>query len=237
MGIVNAESGTVQAPVARVLDTLHPARFADLPATLVGQALGCRSGRRFLYRRASLAAPDVFVPERACWSHWLAGSPWLAWPRGELAGFAHVLGVVAMAPALRVILQRDKVLFLRRVAGESPWRVMQRQDPWDGAPPEAVRHLGSALLRRCGDEEDVLRSALLRRGAIEFIGHAERTDALLASRLRLSFVGALPEACAGECWLPTQAVDGLLQEYDAAWKARRADARVAPAADGGEAAP
>lgn len=159
------------------------------------------------------------MPGQARWDAWVPSAPWLVWSRETLCDFTHVLGVVALGPALRVILQRDRVLFLREATGSEAWRVMQAHDPWHRAPPETVRHLGCALLRRCGGDGDALQTALFRRGLIEFTGHAERADELLAARLRLSFVEQLPGQCGKECWLPAEAVDQLLSEQHAVWQA------------------
>lgn len=218
-----------QAPLSRMLDVVHPARFAGMPPALTARALASRRGRRFLYARARRLAPDVFRPDADTWNVWLSSAPWLAWPRTQLHAFAHVLGVVALGPVLRVVLQRDRVLFLRRVAGDEVWHTMQTHDAWDGSPPESVRHMGAALLRRCGEDASSLRDAIHRRGSIEFIGHAERDNALLAQRLRMSFMDAPPEADDRQCWLSSRVVGTLLSEQHMAWMQARAEAHAAEA--------
>lgn len=219
---VTAEGATAAAPALRTLDVVHPAHFAGMPHVLVQRGLQSRHGRRLLYRRACRLDPEVFQPRSDGWDDWVPAAPWLAWPRGRLEHFARLLGVTAVGPALRIILQRDKVLFLRRVAGEEAWRLMQAHDPWDGPAPETVRHLGSALLRRAGTDAAALADAFVRRGTIEFVGHADRTAPLLARRLRLAFAGDVDASCARECWLPAPAVDRLVAECHERWQAEEA---------------
>lgn len=195
---------------AAALDVVHPAHFAGIPRGLCERALRSRCGRRRLAGMAHRIAPDVFAPGGVDWNAWLPTHPWLRWSRPQIEWATRLLGVFALAPALRVTLERKRVLLLRAAVGADAWRAMQAFDPWKGTPPEAVRHMGAARLRRCGDDEAAIRDATMERGIIEFVGHVERADATLAQRLRLAYARDIPPACSPERWLPDGAAEEAL---------------------------
>lgn len=203
---------TGRNPAAMALDAMHPTRFAGVPATLSQRALHSRQGRRRLFGMAQQVSPQVFTAEREPWQAWAGSHPWLHWTQCRMQTCARCLGAIALGPALKVILERDVVLFLRGAVGNDAWRVMQQADPWHGPAPDGVRRRGAAVIRACGNDAAAVAAAVSRRGAMELVGHAERESALLAERARLAYASDLPSACASECWLPTEAVAPLLEE-------------------------
>lgn len=225
---------TGHGPATLALDAMHPTRFAGLPAALSQRALRSRLGRRQLFALALQASPRVFTAEREPWQAWAGSHPWLRWTQCQMQTCARSLGAIALGPALKVVLERDAVLFLRGAVGNDAWRVMQQANPWHGPAPDTVRSLGAAVIRDCGTDAAAVAAAVSRRGAVELIGHAERESALLAERARLAYAPGLPDACARECWLPVGAVAPLLEEQ----RERFAAAQAADVAgsDGQEAA-
>lgn len=198
-------------PAAMALDAMHPTRFAGVPAALSQRALRSRQGRRQLFGMALRVSPHVFTAEREPWQTLAKTHAWLHWAQCRMQTCARCLGAIALGPALKVILERDAVLFLRDAVGQEAWRVMQQSDPWQGPAPDTVRRLGAALIADCGRDAAAVAAAVSRRGATELVGHAERESALLAERMRLAFPSGLPSACTGECWLPAEAVAPLLE--------------------------
>ena len=167
-------------------------------------------GRRHLARAMLRAEPKVFEPAHERWAAWAADEPWLAWPQPELDAFTRELGAIAFGPAVRVTVERGEVLFLREALGLDGWRRAQSADPWNGPAPEAVRHMGRAVIQRCERDVQALRDAVFERGKIEFLGHAGRRDARLADRLALAYATAPALPCAKESWLPASTVPSLL---------------------------
>jgi hypothetical protein len=195
-----------------LLDAVHPAHCGALPAALVERARLSATGRRYLARAAIGTAPAVFAPDHERWQAWQDDEPWLRWPQARLQAFTLVLGTLALAPALRMLVERQAVLFARTALGMENWRRAQTANPWAGQPPESVRQMGSAVLQRCGRDAQALREALHERGKIEFLAHAERRHASLAARLALAYARVPGRACRGEAWLPSSAVPALLVE-------------------------
>lgn len=202
-----------QCHAQALLDGLHPQHCGDYPTTLLERARYSALGRRHLTRAALARAPDLFAPDQERWQAWQESQPWLLWPQSQLVGFTRELGALSLAPALRVVLERNAVLFLREAIGGELWRLVQIADPWRGRSSETIRLMGNALLQRCGKNAESLRSALFERGKIEFLGHAERTDAALAARLGQAYAAIPAEPCARECWLPADAVAQRLAQH------------------------
>jgi hypothetical protein len=175
------------------------------------------------------ARPDVFQPAHERWEAWAVDEPWLAWPQPDIDAFTRELGAIALGPAVRVTVERAEVLFLREALGLEVWRRAQAADPWHGQAPEAVRHMGRAVIQRCGRDAQALREAVYERGKIEFLGHAGRGDAGLAERLALAYAMAPALPCAKDAWLPAAAVPQLLAE--------RMQPPLVDDADGAEALP
>lgn len=193
-----------------LLDGLHPERCVGVPVDLLEHARRSALGRRHLARAALRTAPAVFAPDHERWQAWFDTEDWLHWPYTTLETFTRELGAVAFGPALRVAVERSEVLFLREAFGLEAWRRAQSADPWCGAAPEAVRHMGRAVMQRCDRDAQALRDAVFERGKIEFLGHAGRSDAGLAERLALAYASAPALPCIKECWLPAGTVASLL---------------------------
>ncbi len=208
---MTAERAMLRQRHARaVLDGLHPAHFGAIPGALLESARHSPTGRRMLARVAMRRADALFAPDQERWEPWRGSEIWLDWPQPRLYAFTRALGAIALGPAMRMTVERDTVLFLRQVLGLEIWREAQQATPWQGAAPDAVRQMGSSVLRRCGSDADAFAAALLERGQIEFLGHAERCDEDLAARLALSYA-QLPAAPYGkEGWLPPGAVAARL---------------------------
>jgi hypothetical protein len=193
-----------------LLDSLHPARCPALPAPLLERARASALGRRHIVRAALHAAPAVFAPDQGRWRTWEDQEPWLRWTCAELEAFTRELGALAFGPALRIAVERSEVLFLREALGLEVWRRAQSADIWGGPAPEAVRHMGRAVMQRCGRDAAALRAAVFERGEIEFLAHAGRRDPRLAERLALAYATAPVLPCIKECWLPAAAVPAVL---------------------------
>lgn len=207
---MNTEQAMRRQHAQALLDGLHAERCAGVPVALLEQARRSALGRRHLARAAWRAAPTVFAPDHERWQAWIETEDWLHWPHTTLESFTHELGAVAFGPALRVAVERSEVLFLREAFGLDAWRRAQAADPWRGAAPEAVRHMGRAAMQRCERDAQALRDAVFERGKIEFLGHAGRSDARLAERLALAYASAPALPCIKECWLPAGTVAELL---------------------------
>lgn len=212
---MNAECGVRQRQARALLDAMHPAHCGDFPEPLLQQARGSAYGRRHLAQAALRSVPGVFAPDQERWQPWLDDEPWLQWPHARLHAFTRELGVMTLGPALRMVVERSAVLFMRGALGADNWRRAQNTHPWPGAAPEAVRQMGNAVLQRCGRDAQALSDALDERGKIEFLGHAERRHAALAERLALAYAQTPARPCKGYCWLPTSAVPALLAEQQA----------------------
>jgi len=212
---MNVECSVRQQHARALLDAVHPVRCGDFPEPLLQQARRSPIGRRQLARIALRHAPGVFAPDHERWQPWQDDEPWLQWPHARLHAFTQELGVIALGPALRMIVERNAVLFMRSTLGLDNWRRAQSANPWPGPAPEAVRQMGSAVLQRCGQHAQALSDAVYERGKIEFLGHAERRHAALAERLALAYAQTPARPCKGECWLPTSAVPALLAEQQA----------------------
>ncbi len=211
----------MRRPHARaVLDGLHPARWPAVAGPLLERSRTSALGRRHLARTMLREQPHVFEPDHERWDSWAADEPWLAWPQADLDAFTRELGAIAYGPAVRVTVERGEVLFLREALGLDDWRRAHSADPWRGPAPEAVRHMGRAVIQRCERDAQALREAVYERGKIEFLGHAGRRDARLAERLALAYATAPALPCAKESWLPAATVPALLAE------------RARPSADG-----
>lgn len=209
---MNVEYSLRQQHARAVLDGLHPVHCGDLPEPLLSRAQHSRMGRRHLARAALRCAPDVFAPDYERWQRWLDDEPWLQWPQSRLQTFAQKLGAIALGPALRMIVERTTVLSIRSALGTENWRCAQSVNPWPESAPEAIRHMGEAVLQRCGSDAHALRAAVHERGKVEFIGHAERRHESLAARLALAYAVVPAGSCKGECWLPASTVPMLLAE-------------------------
>jgi hypothetical protein len=193
-----------------LLDGLHAGHFGELPQALHDQARHTALGRRVLARMALRRVPALFAPDQERWQTWDASESWMHWPPSRLQSFTRTLGVLSLGPALRVIVERQAVLFVREVLGADAWRQAQLALAWKGNPPEAIRQMGAALLHRCGRDAQALLDAVDERGRIEFIGHAERRHAELATRLVLVYAQAPSRPCSRETWLPLSTVADLL---------------------------
>lgn len=193
-----------------LLDGLHANHFDELPPALLESARHSALGRRVLARMALRRVPALFAPDQERWQSWAASESWMHWPQPRLQAFTRTLGVLSLGPALRVIVERQAVLFVRDVLGADAWRQAQLALAWKGNPPEAIRQMGATLLHRCGRDAQALLAAIDERGRIEFIGHAERRDAELAARLVLAYAQAPARPCSKATWLPLSTVADLL---------------------------
>jgi hypothetical protein len=213
---MSAQAGARILHARATLDALHPSRLgAGLPPALVARARESQLGRRMLVRSAVRRTPQVFQPEQRIWAPWLESEAWLLWPNERLQLAAMELGLLGIGPALRMTVQRSQVLFLRRALGAEAYAWAIAAGPWREAAPEAVRHMGAALLRRCGDDALLLVDEVRRRGIIEFLAHAARVDHVLMSRLALAFVDSdVPSNPRQECWLPFDTVVDYLKRAE-----------------------
>ena len=195
-----------------LLDAVDRAHCGDVPPALLERARRSPVGRRHLARAALKAAPEVFAPEQQRWHSWQVDEPWLQWSQARLQMFALELGAIALGPALRMLVERSAVLRAREALGIEVWRSALAVNPWPMASPEGIRHMGEAVLQRCGRNAQRLHDEVYRRGQIEFIAHAERQHELLAARLRLAYAQPPAAPCKAEGWLPASAVPALLAE-------------------------
>lgn len=227
---MNVESSLRQRHARAMLDGMHPAYCGDFPEPLLHKARHSPVGRRHLARAALRNAPEVFMPDHERWQHWLEDEPWLQWPQARLQAFTQELGAIALGPALRMIVERSAVLFVRGALGVETWRRAQSVNPWPGQSPEAIRRMGEAVLQRCGDDAQALKDEVYERGKVEFIGHAERRHETLATRLVLAYAQVPARPCKVDGWLPASAVPALLVEQEAL-DAETAAAMAPPAAE------
>ena len=207
---MNVEYNLRQQHARAVLDGLHPVHCGDLPEPLLSRAQHSPMGRRHLARAALRYAPGVFAPDHERWQRWQDDEPWLQWPQSRLQAFTQKLGAIALGPALRMIVERSAVLFVRSTLGAENWRCAQSVNPWPDSVPEVIRHMGEAVLQRCGSDAHALSAAVHERGKVEFIGHAERQHESLAARLALAYAVVPAGSCRGDCWLPASSVPMLL---------------------------
>lgn len=212
---MSAERAMRRQHARAVLDGLHPVHRGDWPAALGERARYSALGRRYLARSAMQAVPAVWAPDQERWRAWQEQEPWLLWPHARVAAFTRELGAIALGPALRLLVERNAVLFVRETLGLEPWRRSQSVNPWREQAPEAVRHMGQAVLQRCERDAASLSAAIDERGSIEFLGHAERAGPALAARLAGAYAVPPPSPCSKECWLPSYAVADLLREHAA----------------------
>ena len=210
-----------------MLDAVHPAYCGDIPEALLEKARHSPIGRRHLALAALRVAPEVFAPDHERWQAWQDDEPWLQWPQARLQAFALNLGGIALGPALRMLVERSAVLFARNALGLQTWQRALSVNPWPEPSPEAIRRMGEVVLQRCGRDAQALRDEVVRRGQVEFIGHAERQHETLAARLALAYAQAPARPCKTECWLPASTVPALLAEQAAR------DAEVAEAGNEG----
>lgn len=209
---MTVEYSVRQQHARALLDAVHPTRCGDFPEPLLQMARQSPIGRRHLVRAALRSAPDVFVPNHERWQPWQDDEPWLQWPQSRLHAFTQMLGALALGPALRMIVERNAVLFVRNALGIENWRRAQTANPWAGQAPEVVRQMGDAVLQRCGSDPLALNDAIYDRGKIEFLAHAERKHESLAARLALAYAQTPARPCKAENWLPSSAVPALLVE-------------------------
>lgn len=193
---------------------MHPVHCGDFPEPLLEKARHSVAGRRHLARAALRAMPDVFAPDHERWQSWYADEPWLQWPQTRLQAFTLELGAIALGPALRMLVERNAVLFARNALGMETWRRALDVNPWPGPSPEAIRRMGEAVLQRCGNDAHAWKDEVCQRGKIEFIGHAERRHEILAARLALAYAQTPARPCKTDCWLPASAVPALLVEQE-----------------------
>ena len=193
-----------------LLDGLHATHFGELPPALLDPARQSVLGRRVLARMAMHRVPVLFAPDQERWQAWDSSESWMRWTPSRLQAFTRTLGALSLGPALRVIVERQAVLFVRDVLGTDAWRQAQLALAWKGNPPEAIRQMGAALLHRCGRDAQALLAAIDERGRIEFIGHAERRNAELATRLVLAYAQSPARPCSKATWLPLSTVGDLL---------------------------
>ncbi|WP_426702938.1 hypothetical protein ACPPVV_08070 [Rhodanobacter sp. Col0626] len=210
MNVEQVAATARQQQARALLDGLHATQFGSLPESLLASARSSALGRRMLARTMSRRLPDLFAPDQERWQSWQNSEGWLQWPQSRLESFTRTLGAMALGPALRMIVERSTVLFVRDVLGQDHWRQAQLAAPWKGAPPETIRLMGATVLRRCGNDAEALTTAIFERGQIEFIGHAERRHPELATRLALGYAQAPATPCSKETWLPLNTVADLL---------------------------
>ncbi|HEV2682290.1 MAG TPA: hypothetical protein VGV14_17430 [Rhodanobacter sp.] len=211
MSVELATKATMRQQQARdLLDGLYAGYFGELPEALLEPARTSALGRRVLARAALRRAPALFAPDQERWRAWDTSESWLHWPQSRLQSFTRTLGVLSLGPALRVIVERQAVLFVRDALGQDAWRQAQLALAWKGNPPEAIRQMGAALLHRCGRDAEALVTAIDERGRIEFVGHAERRDPELSTRLALAYAQPPSRPCSRETWLPLNTVADLL---------------------------
>jgi hypothetical protein len=211
---MNVESALRRQHARAMLDAVHPAYCGDFPEPLLQRARHSPAGRRHLARAALRHAPELFMPDHERWQPWQDDEPWLQWPQARLQAFTRELGAIALGPALRMIVERNAVLFVRGALGVETWRRAQGVNPWPGPAPEAIRHMGEAVLQRCGRDAQALNEEIYERGKVEFIGHAERRHESLATRLVLAYTQIPARPCKVDCWLPASAVPALLVEQE-----------------------
>lgn len=171
------------AAVQRVaLDGAHPAWFRLPDDALLSRARASSAGRRLLARSlAGGAAPQLFGTLPASLPVALAGQGWLLWPSAVLEELAFDLGALACAPAIRERIERSDVLRLRRVLGMRRYADALKPAAGRNENTQAIR----AALERALADDEVLASALRRRGWIEWSGFAEARHPVLVERLRL----------------------------------------------------
>ena len=212
---MNVEVSLRQQQARTMLDAVHPAHCGDFPEPLLQRARQSSLGRRHLVRAALRYAPDVFAPDQERWQPWQDDEPWLQWSQPRLDAFTRELGALALGPALRMTVERSAVLFVRGALGMDIWRRAQSVSPWPGQAPEAIRHMGEAVLQRCGRDAQALSEEVYERGKVEFLGHAERRHEGLAERLALAYAQVPARPCKVDGWLPASAVPALLVEHEA----------------------
>lgn len=207
------------AAVQRVaLDGAHPAWFGLPDDALLSRARASGAGRRLLARSlAEGAAPELFGTLPASLPVALSGQGWLSWPTAVLEELAFDLGALAFAPAIRERIERSDVLRLRRVLG------MRRYA--DALKPAAGRNQDTQAIRTALDvalaDDEVLASALRRRGWNEWTQFAQARHPVLVERLRLCAAPRV-DADAGD------SADGMRWLSDAAIATHLAGAQAAP---------
>src|ERR1700744_5051687 len=135
---MNAEGSPRQRHAWALLDAVHARHCGDFPEALLQRARQSSVGRRHLARAAVRGVPEVFAPDQERWQRWQQDEPWLQWSQARLQSFTQELGAMALGPALRMIVERSAVLFVRDALGVDNWRRAQTANPWPAAP-EAIR--------------------------------------------------------------------------------------------------
>lgn len=192
----------------QTLARLHPSWLAEYAAELLQRACAERIGRRWLAQRLAVVSPLLFgaLPEGPPPAHGaLRRAGWLEPLLRQPAGRALELGVRALAPALRTVVDREGVLTLRRAFGAARCEAALRM-----APQELPLPLRNAFAACAMDGERLMRFAQdcgLRELAHYAAGlHPAWGESARLSFERRCFDPALPPV------LPPAQLEALLQE-------------------------
>lgn len=190
------------------LDDVHPAWFAEWNAALVSEARQHSSGRRLMARALALhAAPVLFGSLPAVIPHALSASDWMLLPGNQLGELALDLGANAFAQAIRLCIERQPVMRLRRVLGNDLYARVLASERSDCSP---LHEMQTELENALADDE-MLKAVIYQRGLAEWMAFAAPVHPVAIERLRLC--AAPGEALAtGRPWLTKQSIARRLAE-------------------------
>lgn len=184
------------------LDDAHPAWFGEWDHTLINEARQHASGRRLLARAlAANAAPVLFGSLPAVIPHAVSGSAWMMLPGERLSALALDLGALSFAETIRLCIDRESVMRLRRVLGAQRYAQVLARARLDSPHSSEMQ---SQLERVLGDDAS-LATAIHQRGLAEWMAFAASVHPAAVERLRLC--AAPGEATAtGQPWLTMQSI-------------------------------
>ena len=163
------------------LDRVHPSWFRNIEPQLIVAARRDALGRRWLANHLANSSPALFslTVWRSDAVARLGASTWLSQPLQEPMECALELGAVALAAAIRTVVNRDGVMRLRLALGASRYdRVLQS----NVVPADSSER----PVWTSGDVESIT-DHVARRGAMELAGYAENAHPAWGESVRLSF--------------------------------------------------
>jgi hypothetical protein len=163
------------------LDRVHPSWFRNIEPQLIQAARRDALGRRWLANYLAPLSPALFSLTiwRSEAADRLAATAWLAQPLEESMECALELGGVALAAALRTVVNRDGVMKLRLALGASRYdRILQSNVVATGSTERPVWTNGAV---------ESITDHVARRGAMELAGYADNAHPAWGESVRLSF--------------------------------------------------
>jgi hypothetical protein len=163
------------------LNRVHPSWFRNIEPQLILAARRDALGRRWLANQLSSSSPALFslTVWRSDAADRLRATAWLAQPLEDPMECALELGGMALAAALRTVVNRDGVMKLRLALGAARYdRILQSNVVATGSMERPVWTSG---------EVESITDHVARRGAMELAGYADNAHPAWGESVRLSF--------------------------------------------------